>query len=139
LAGLALYGSIAAAVLRDAPLDGLVNNAGIAVAGPVELAPLERWRTPLWDNSARNAERAIRPAKWSRRCTNCPAGWRVRSASWLPAGRGPVPVEEVVKAVERALTSARPRTRYPVGRDAKLRPLLKRVPDRWILQRVSST
>jgi hypothetical protein len=39
------------------------------------------------------------------------------------------PVEDVVKAVEHALTPARPKTRYVVGRDAKIRMLLNRLPD----------
>jgi len=39
------------------------------------------------------------------------------------------PVELVVKAVEHALTASRPKTRYLVGRDAKARVLLTRLPD----------
>ncbi len=30
--------------LGDEPLDGLVNNAGVAIGGPVEYLPLEDWR-----------------------------------------------------------------------------------------------
>jgi NAD(P)-dependent dehydrogenase (short-subunit alcohol dehydrogenase family) len=33
-----------AARLGDEPLDGLVNNAGIAVGGPVEYLPVDAWR-----------------------------------------------------------------------------------------------
>ncbi len=33
--------------VQDSRLVGIVNNAGIAVAGPVEFVPLERWRTQL--------------------------------------------------------------------------------------------
>ncbi|MEA2361664.1 MAG: hypothetical protein QOD71_809 [Thermoleophilaceae bacterium] len=42
-------GSIAAAraELGDAPLTGLVNNAGIAVAGPLEFLPLDQLRNQL--------------------------------------------------------------------------------------------
>jgi NAD(P)-dependent dehydrogenase (short-subunit alcohol dehydrogenase family) len=32
-------------VVGDAGLDGLVNNAGVALGGPVEYLPLDRWRT----------------------------------------------------------------------------------------------
>jgi NAD(P)-dependent dehydrogenase (short-subunit alcohol dehydrogenase family) len=40
---------------------------------------------------------------------------------------------EVAKAVEHALTAARPKTRYVVGSDAKLGAmLLKILPDRWV-------
>jgi NAD(P)-dependent dehydrogenase (short-subunit alcohol dehydrogenase family) len=41
------------------------------------------------------------------------------------------PVESVVKAVEHALTAERPDTRYLVGRDAHLRAVVERLPDRW--------
>jgi NAD(P)-dependent dehydrogenase (short-subunit alcohol dehydrogenase family) len=42
-------GSIAAAAqgLGDAPLAGLVNNAGISVSGPLEFVPLDEWRRQL--------------------------------------------------------------------------------------------
>ncbi|MEN6450650.1 MAG: SDR family oxidoreductase, partial [Thermoguttaceae bacterium] len=46
-------GQIAAAVgavsraVGDRGLDGLVNNAGVAIAGPVELLPIEAWRDQL--------------------------------------------------------------------------------------------
>ena len=40
------------------------------------------------------------------------------------------PAEDVAKAVEHALTAARPKTRYVVGRDAHLRAALQRLPDR---------
>lgn len=46
------------------------------------------------------------------------------------AGAGGVPPDEVAKAVEHALTSPRPKTRYVVGRDAKRRARLERLPDR---------
>jgi NAD(P)-dependent dehydrogenase (short-subunit alcohol dehydrogenase family) len=40
------------------------------------------------------------------------------------------PVELVAAAVEHALTARRPRTRYVVGRDAKIRAAIERLPDR---------
>jgi NAD(P)-dependent dehydrogenase (short-subunit alcohol dehydrogenase family) len=40
------------------------------------------------------------------------------------------PVELVAEAVEHALTAERPKTRYLVGRDAKLRAGIERLPDR---------
>jgi NAD(P)-dependent dehydrogenase (short-subunit alcohol dehydrogenase family) len=40
------------------------------------------------------------------------------------------PVELVARAVEHALTAARPKTRYVVGRDAKIRAAIERLPDR---------
>ena len=46
------------------------------------------------------------------------------------SARNESPVENVVKAVEHALTSQKPKTRYVVGRDAKIRMLLNWLPDR---------
>ena len=51
-----------------------------------------------------------------------------------------IPADEVVAAVLHALTARRPKTRYLVGRDAKLRAVMLRwLPDRlqdWILKKV---
>ena len=48
------------------------------------------------------------------------------------ASRGISP-DAVAAVVEHALTAATPRTRYLVGRDAKIGAMLRRlVPDRWI-------
>jgi hypothetical protein len=41
-----------------------------------------------------------------------------------------VPADEVAKAVEHALTSPRPKTRYVVGPDAKRRARVEKLPDR---------
>jgi hypothetical protein len=41
-----------------------------------------------------------------------------------------VPASAVAKAVEHALGSERPRTRYLVGRDARLRGSVEKLPDR---------
>jgi NAD(P)-dependent dehydrogenase (short-subunit alcohol dehydrogenase family) len=40
------------------------------------------------------------------------------------------PVERVAEAVEHALTAERPKTRYLVGRDAKIRATIEKLPDR---------
>lgn len=40
------------------------------------------------------------------------------------------PPEDVARVVAHALTARRPRTRYLVGRDAKVRLLLEKLPDR---------
>ncbi len=60
-------------------------------------------------------------------------GERVEKFRALAARRSStaaVPAEEVAKAVEHALTSAKPRTRYLVGPDAKRRARLQKFPDR---------
>ena len=45
-------------------------------------------------------------------------------------GAGGAPAEKVAEVVESALTAERPRTRYLVGRDARLRAGFERLPDR---------
>jgi NAD(P)-dependent dehydrogenase (short-subunit alcohol dehydrogenase family) len=45
-------------------------------------------------------------------------------------GTAGAPPEDVADAVEHALTAEKPRTRYLVGRDAKLRARVERLPDR---------
>jgi len=47
------------------------------------------------------------------------------------AGRRGEPADEVAKVVEHALTAPRPKTRYVVGRDARRRARIERLPDRW--------
>jgi NAD(P)-dependent dehydrogenase (short-subunit alcohol dehydrogenase family) len=42
-----------------------------------------------------------------------------------------IPEESVVRAVEHALTSKRPKTRYPIGWDAMLVRIFRYFPDRW--------
>jgi NAD(P)-dependent dehydrogenase (short-subunit alcohol dehydrogenase family) len=59
-------------------------------------------------------------------------GERIERFRRLAAGRSAkgVPAEEVAKAVEHALTSPKPRTRYVVGPDARKRARVQRLPDR---------
>src|SRR3954453_13455207 len=60
-------------------------------------------------------------------------GERVEKFRRLAASRASnaVPAAEVAKAVEHALTAAKPKTRYVVGPDAKRRAAVQRLPDRW--------
>jgi NAD(P)-dependent dehydrogenase (short-subunit alcohol dehydrogenase family) len=59
-------------------------------------------------------------------------GARVERFRKLAAARSAngVPVEEVAKAVEHALTAPKPRTRYVVGPDARKRARVEKLPDR---------
>ena len=198
----------AVAALGGVTLAGLVNNAGVAIAGPLELVPMDLWRrqmevnvmgpvavtqaflpqlragrgrivnigsiagrsalplagpycaskhalegltdslrmevrrwgitvsivepgavkTPIWDKSLGDADELRRQAK-----PELFELYRAQVEKMLKvvqvAARTGSPVEDVVKAVEHALTSARPKTRYVVGRDAKIRMLLNRLPD----------
>lgn len=215
--------SIAAAarVLGDAPLAGLVNNAGLVVAGPLELVPVGQWRkqfevnvlgqvavtqaflpalragrgrivnigsiagrsalpysgpycsskfaleaitdslrmelrgwgihvaivepggvkTPIWEKSLSEAAGTLGSAPPHLLELYREAVLKMQAAAALAAKQACAP-EEVVKAVEHALTAAKPKTRYVVGRDAKLRIRLNALPDRLrdglILKRIQS-
>lgn len=207
----------AAALLGDAGLFGLVNNAGIAVPGPLEILPIDALRRQLEVNTVGPVavaqtflpllRRARRPATvvnisslsgrfalpfmgayaaskfaleaitdalrvelrpWKIRVVSVEPGavatpiWTKTLASGgnlldsLPASvRRPyqplidfarqrtdpdigIPPQKVVRAIERALTARRPRARYVVGNDARLRLLLDRLPTRlrdWLIAR----
>lgn len=204
-------GSIAAAAERiasvreGAGLDGLVNNAGTAFAGPLEYLPIDDLRqqieinligqvavtkallpelrrargrvvfvssiggrialpfngaynaskfgieaigdslrqelrpfgmevilvepgavaTPIWDKGVARANEVV-----DLDSDDDPLyGRRLRSFRELAVatGRGGIAPDEVAAVIEEALTKERPRTRYLVGRDAKIRARLRRV------------
>jgi NAD(P)-dependent dehydrogenase (short-subunit alcohol dehydrogenase family) len=205
--------SIAAAraELGDGPLAGLVNNAGIAVAGPLEFMPLDQLRlqlevnvvgqvaviqqflpalragggrivnlssiggrfalplvspynaskfalegisdslrrelygqgvdviliepggvkTPIWSKSNEMADELQQemPAEAERLYGRLIEG--VRRATIEIAQKKGIEASEVAEVIGRALTAKRPRTRYLVGTDAKIRgPMAKFLPDR---------
>ncbi|HET7874327.1 MAG TPA: SDR family oxidoreductase [Methylomirabilota bacterium] len=198
------------AALGAAGLAGLVNNAGIVVAGPVELLPLEEVRkqlevnvvgqiavtqaflpllrrgqgrivnigsisgrmatplmgaysaskfaleaitdalrlevapwgihvaivepgavaTPLWQRGTSAAEVMYAGVPEEKRALYATARERVLKAA-RHAERNAIPPEAVARAVAHALTAKKPRTRYLVGRDARIQALLARwIPDR---------
>jgi NAD(P)-dependent dehydrogenase (short-subunit alcohol dehydrogenase family) len=208
--------SIAAAKARlesgtgEGGLAGLVNNAGIAVAGPLEILPLEEFRrqlevnvvgqlavtqallpllrkargrivmmgsisgrlatpfigayavskfaleamtdalrvelipwgievsiiepgsiaTPIWEKSRQHSGAIVRRIPPDRRELYHRAYDAMRTAA-ARAGQSGVPASEVAKTVEHALTARKPRTRYLVGKDAKMRARLSKfLPDR---------
>ena len=196
---------IAAAAERVERLDGLVDNAGIVVAAPLEFLPLEELRLQLEVNvvgqlavtqaflpalraargrvvivgsiAGRSAlpflgayamsKHALEAMADSLRVELAPDGIHVsivepgtiatpiwtkprplldelpaesterygaRMASFrsVAAKRSAkaAPPESVVRAVEHALTADRPKARYLVGRDARIRATIERLPDR---------
>ncbi len=197
-----------AAGVGDAGLDGLVNNAGIAVGGPLELVGLAEIRrqfevnvigqvavtqqflpllrsahgrivlmsslggkvgqpfiapytaskfaleaigdalrtelrssgvqvsivepsavaTPIWDKGRATIDETVIPADYQRLYGRVPALMRKVVDE---SARNGVPAEQVADVVLTALTASRPRTRYMVGREAKMAITLRRVlPDR---------
>ncbi|MFZ5818106.1 MAG: SDR family NAD(P)-dependent oxidoreductase [Bacillota bacterium] len=194
--------------IGEAPLVGLVNNAGIALAGPLEFLPLDDLRLQLEVNlvgqlavtqaflplirkargrivnvgsiSGRMANPLLGPyamskfaleamtaslrqevRKWGIHvCLIGPGAvatpiWRKSMAAaeerlermdpqvtalygdlieamrryQARRGDGGIPPLEVARAIEHALTAAKPRTRYAVGPDARLVELLRLLPD----------
>jgi NAD(P)-dependent dehydrogenase (short-subunit alcohol dehydrogenase family) len=189
-----------------AGLGGLVNNAGVAVGGPLELVPIEEWRrqlevnligqvaviqaalpalrkargrvvnvtsiggllatpllgpygaskfaleavtdtlrlelrrfgiqvaavepgavdTPIWQKSLTEADEAVArmPAEGVRLYETEIQALRKAAEQQERAG---VPPLRVARAVEHALTARRPRPRYVVGREAKMRLAVSRV------------
>jgi NAD(P)-dependent dehydrogenase (short-subunit alcohol dehydrogenase family) len=95
--------------------------------------------TPIWDTSLQNSQKLEAEMPADRTHLYEAAAARVREAMGHASARA-IPPDAVVKAVLHALTAKRPKTRYLVGRDAKLRALmLKWLPDRlqdWLLKRV---
>lgn len=189
-------------VLEVERLDGLVNNAGVAVAGPLEFLSPEELRHQLEVNvvgQLRTTQRAlpalreahgrivnmgsisgrsalpflgayamskfaleamtdamrlelqpwgihvaivepgtIKTPIWTRERPDPPAeamelyGERIEAfrAIALKRGASGAPPEAVAKVVEDALTAERPKARYLVGRDARLRAGVERLPER---------
>ncbi len=196
----------------DAGVAGLVNNAGVAVSGPVEFVPIEEWRhqleinligqvaviqaflplvraakgrivnvssiggrialplagpyaaskfgleavsdslrrevrgqgihvaviepggvkTPIWEKGANTANEieAQTPPEGRELYGNIARAIR-KEVEQIATERGMEP-EVVAHAIVHAVTSDRPRTRYMLGRDAKMRwAIAKRIPDRW--------
>ncbi|MBI3808408.1 MAG: SDR family oxidoreductase [Nitrospirae bacterium] len=86
--------------------------------------------TPIWEKSAKEAEGLEASASEEAKALYREAVIRIREAIAQAAQRA-IPPEAVVRAVHHALTADRPRTRYLVGTDAKLRAwMVKWLPDR---------
>ena len=101
----------------------------------IELAPFGdagRHHRARDDRHADLVEAAARRSRSSRQRRPELYGARVAKFRALAAARASRAVSpvEVAKAVEHALTSAKPRTRYVVGPDAKRRARVQRLPDR---------
>jgi NAD(P)-dependent dehydrogenase (short-subunit alcohol dehydrogenase family) len=91
--------------------------------------------TPIWEKGRASAEQAT---------ANMPAealklygaGFAAISKFISQGERTGVPALEVARAVEHALTASRPKTRYVVGRDAKVRLALTRLLPTRVMDRV---
>ncbi len=94
--------------------------------------------TPIWEKSLKTALDVESTVTEEGRRLYGEAARRVREAVDQAAQRA-IPTDAVVEAVLHALTSTRPKTRYLVGTDAKIRAMMaKWLPDRvqdWILRK----
>lgn len=96
-------------------------------------------KTPIWEKGVENAERmaAALPPEGERLYGKLISTMREQTRK-IAEERG-LPAADVAAVVATALTSPRPRTRYVVGRDARLRAAVaRRLPDRlfdWLLYR----
>ena len=87
-------------------------------------------RTPIWEKGAEAADGLMQdmPAEVMERYGEVIDSLRAEAKKFETDATDP---QEVADAVAHALTASRPKTRYPVGRDAKIRSKLARVmPDR---------
>jgi NAD(P)-dependent dehydrogenase (short-subunit alcohol dehydrogenase family) len=85
--------------------------------------------TPIWNTSLERGEHILRDAPPELETYYGRALKALRKR--VQQGMGGLSPEKVADAVEHALSAQRPRTRYIVGRDARIRALVKRLlPDR---------
>lgn len=87
-------------------------------------------RTDIWRRSIERAERmGERMPEHARELYGrLIAGVRRRSEGASERG---IAADRVADVIEHALSARRPKTRYLVGRDARIRAWLQRLPDRW--------
>ena len=85
--------------------------------------------TPLWERGFEQFDRQVEKMSPQARALYGEYVPRMRKITQRTASMG-IPAARVADAVEHALTAARPRTRYLVGRDAFAQSAFRRVPDR---------
>jgi len=75
--------------------------------------------TPIWESGTHTADRLLTqmPPQAQTYYAARMAGARAFAAQATKTG---LPAERVAEVIEQALTAPKPRTRYPVGRDAKI-------------------
>jgi NAD(P)-dependent dehydrogenase (short-subunit alcohol dehydrogenase family) len=120
------------------PLNGAYHAAkfGIEAVGDVFRQELRPWGisvsvvepgsidTPIWERGAQNSDEIEARAHPDQQALYGQAIARFRDVVKGLAERG-IPPEKVAKAIAHALEAGRPRSRYLVGRDAKLQARLK--------------
>ncbi len=91
--------------------------------------------TPIWDKGRASAQQAT--ANMPAEALSLYSAGMAAIAKFIDLGeRSGVPPVEVARAVEHALTANRPKPRYVVGRDAKIRLALDRLLPTRVMDRV---
>jgi NAD(P)-dependent dehydrogenase (short-subunit alcohol dehydrogenase family) len=125
-----LFGPYAASKFAlEAMTDSLRREVGRLGVRVVSVEP-GGIATPIWDKGMQDADRLVdnMPDDARRRYSDVIAAVRKEAERMSRDGLPPVAVAEVVG---RALTARRPRTRYVIGRDARVQAALARLlPDR---------
>jgi NAD(P)-dependent dehydrogenase (short-subunit alcohol dehydrogenase family) len=103
------------------------SNVRVALVEPGSVA------TPIWDKSRAEAQRLAIPQELSAFYGKVPAA--MGKVIEETARRG-IPPDEVAKVIERALTEARMKARYVVGRDARVQLLMRRLLPDLVFDRV---
>jgi NAD(P)-dependent dehydrogenase (short-subunit alcohol dehydrogenase family) len=85
--------------------------------------------TPIWETSVAAADRLLDAAPAALHELYGAQIAAAREGARRNAGAG-IPPDDVAKVIEHALTARRPRTRYLVGRDARIASVVARLPDR---------
>jgi NAD(P)-dependent dehydrogenase (short-subunit alcohol dehydrogenase family) len=95
--------------------------------------------TPIWEKSLRRAEQAFKGLSEEVKHLYGES-FEVGLATAVKMSEQAIPADEVAKVVHRALTATKPRTRYLVGKDAKISARLGwMLPDRamdWIIRKL---
>jgi NAD(P)-dependent dehydrogenase (short-subunit alcohol dehydrogenase family) len=88
--------------------------------------------TPIWDKGSDQADELRERATSEQIELYGPVMERF-AKMFVEAGQSGVPADQVADAVEHALTSEKPKTRYLIGRQAKIRAAIARyLPDRFL-------
>jgi short-subunit dehydrogenase len=88
--------------------------------------------TPIWDKGSGEAAELRERATPEQIEVYGPVIDRFEKL-FIEAGRSGVPPDDVADAVEHAMTASRPKTRYLIGRQAKIRAAVARyLPDRFL-------
>jgi NAD(P)-dependent dehydrogenase (short-subunit alcohol dehydrogenase family) len=84
--------------------------------------------TPIWETSMHAADKVL--AQMPPKAFEYYGAIIERVRARAMNGMGGLPADTVAQVVEHALTARKPKTRYMVGNDAKVRALLRFLPDR---------